>query len=253
MENLYIGQTTNFRKRLSDYRNLHKKKSKMTIAKAIKEYGTDNFTIEIVQLCEPEELTELENYYIRKFNTSIKTNGYNLVTENNKCENNELSRKRKSESHKGIVDSDDTKRKKSNAILAFKDGKLLVCDSGKLFGDYVGVSKDMIKNGLRQPSKICGYRLYYDDYWKRQEIREKMKKKRSIRDKGYIEVLDVLDNVEIEGVETIYYYFSEVNYLKYADNGKYRIVPIDLTTPPPETEEEKVFNDIAYESEIQDQ
>ena len=103
---------------------------------------------------------------------------------------------------------------------------MIVCDSGKLFGDYVGKSKDMIKNGLRQPSKICGYRLYYDDFEKRQEIRNKMMKKRSIRDKGYIDMLNVLDTIELEGVETIYWAFDDISYLKYTSEDQVALVDI---------------------------
>ena len=62
----------------------------------------------------------------------------------------------------------------------------------------------MVKNCLRQPSRCHGWRLYYDDYSKRQAIRDKMMNKCLIRDKGYIKTLDMLDKYEIEGVETIY-------------------------------------------------
>lgn len=219
---IYIGQTTNFRKRVSDYRNAHKKKTTQPIVKAIKEYGPDNFTIEILEECEPEELTILENRYITESKSYLSDFGYNLVIISAENSNSAKTRQKKSESHKGLKESAKTKRKKSNYILAIKDTTMIVSESGKLFGDYIGMSKDMIKNCLRQPSRASGYRLYYDDYSKRQEIRNKMMNKRSIRDKGYIDMLNLLDRLEIEieeeGVETMYRYFDEVYCLKYDDN-----------------------------------
>lgn len=218
---IYIGQTTNFRKRVSDYRNAHKKKSKQPITQAIKDDGPENFTIEILAECDPEELTSLENKYIMESKSYLSEFGYNLVMMSAENSNSLKSRLKKSESHKGLKDSAETKRKKSNYIIAIKDSTIIACESGKLFGDYIGMGKDMVKNCLRQPSKAQGYRLYYDDYNKRQEIRDKMMNKRSIRDKGYMEILDVLDNLEVEireeGVETIYRYFDEAYCLKYDD------------------------------------
>lgn len=218
---IYIGQTTNFRKRLSDYKNAHKKKyATQPIIQAIRHYGTDNFTIEILKLCDNDNLSIYENKYIDKYRSHLPEFGYNVVkNSDNKSNNSELSRKYKSIGHIGLKESKETKKKKSNLILAIKDGTLLICDSGKLFGDYIGVSKDMVKNGLRQPSRIGGYRLYYDDYNKRQEIREKMMKKRSIRDKGYMSVLDTLDKIEKEGVETSFYIFKSINKLVYTNDG----------------------------------
>lgn len=224
---VYIGQTTNFRKRVSDYKNAHKKKGNtQAITKDIKKYGTENFTIEILEECSPKKLAELETKYIKFYRDKNPDKCYNYKVNNNLSANDEASRKQKSIAHIGLKDDPQTKRNKSNAILAIKGRSLIVCDSGKLFGDYVGKSKDMIKNGLRQPSKICGYRLYYDDFKKRQEIRNKMMKKRSIRDKGYIDMLNVLDTIELEGVETIYWAFDDISYLKYASEDQVALVDI---------------------------
>ena len=207
----YIGQTTNYRKRISDYKNAEKRDMNHPIYKIIKEVGSDNFVMEILQTCNSRALTKLEDYYIEKYNTNNPLHGYNLLVGNGR-NNNYASRKRKSISHLGMNESNETKRKKSNTILAIKNNILIVSDSAKLFGDYVGKSKDYIKNCLRQPSRINGFRLYYDDYKKRQEIRLKMYKKRSIRDRQYIELLDFLDKIENEDVETIYLFYDDLYY-----------------------------------------
>lgn len=246
---VYIGQTTNFRKRLSDYKNYHKKKinprTEQPIKRALREYGTDAFTIDVFLLCEPEYLRIYEDACIEYFKSYDPTKGYNAVRNNSKTTNTELTRKRKSLGHLGLKDSVDTKQKKSNVVIAVKDKTLLVCDSGKLFGDYVGVGKDMVKNGLRQPTKVKEYMLYYDDFEKRQDIRKKMLQKKCIRNKEYMVVLNILDKIEDEGVETIYDYFSNVYLLKYDDNEKYRLEDFAIVLKP----EPEYDSDIDYDNQ----
>lgn len=228
---VYIGQTCNFRKRLSDYKNIHKKENPtQAVAKAIRDHGTENFTIEILEFCDTNSLNILEDKYIDLYKSYDQKYGYNYASTNGA--NTELSRKRKSEAHIGLKESSETKRKKSNMILAIKDDVIIICDSGKLFGDFIGKSKDYIKNCLRQPSSVQGYRLYYDDYNKRQDIKKKMEKKRCIRDLGYMTTLYMLDKIESEGVETIDSYFKEVKRLQYADNDDgYELVPYLIEEP----------------------
>lgn len=205
---IYVGQTTDFRKRMNAYKNVTKRDVAKygKIARAINKYGFDNFKVDILKRCEPDELTDYENYYISKLKSSNSDIGYNQVVVNNANSNSSESRKRKSISHTGLKESSITKRKKSNMVIAIKPEEklILICESAKIFGDFVNVTKDMVKNCLRQPSRCHGWRLYYDDYSKRQAIRDKMMNKCLIRDKGYIKTLDMLDKYEIEGVETIY-------------------------------------------------
>lgn len=220
---IYIGQTIDFRKRLSDYRNVHKRKTSQSIVRAIKHDGTENFTIEILEICKPNKLAAFETYYIEKYKSYLPEYGYNKKIYDSANSNKETNSRNKSKGHIGLKESAKTKCKKSNKIIVIKGNNIMVCDSGKLFGDLIGKGKDYIKNCLRQPSKANGYRLYYDDYNKRQDIRKKMKKKRCIRDKEYMEILDILDTIEFEGVETIYRYFNNVYELVYDDDRKYRI------------------------------
>ena len=60
---------------------------------------------------------------------------------------------------------------------------------------------------------------------KRQDIRLKMINKRCIRDKEYIELLDLLDNIETEGVETIYSYW-DIYRLEYGDAQPYKLTQL---------------------------
>lgn len=212
---VYIGQTINYRKRSSDYKNAQWKNKKHPIYKIIAEKGDEYFTMEVLEICSPEDLTERERFYIEKFDSANPMKGYNITSGFVNDSNNPLSRLRKSISHMGLKESDETKRKKSNMIIAIKDNDIMFCDSGKLFGDFIGKSKDMVKNCLREPSSISGYRIYYADPVKRNEIRDKMLKKRSIRSVEYMNTLEILDEFEEEGVETIYRYFDKAYFLCY--------------------------------------
>ena len=207
---VYIGQSVNFRKRVSDYENLSKKKvSNRPISKAIRYYGSDNFTIEILERCGPDDdINEREKFYIKKYDASNPEKGYN-VNEGNRTKYTSISRELKSKAHTGLKESADVKRKKSNYIIAIKDNMIIIADSGKLFGDYIGKSKDMIKNALREPSTINGYYLYYEDDLKRHEILIKMLKKRSIRNKQYMKYMSFINDCESESVETIYSLLTE--------------------------------------------
>ena len=219
---VYIGQSTDLRKRLSEYRHPKLENYPRPIIKAIAEEGPDNFKLDIIKECKPDELTFYEDSFIKELDTTNPEKGYNVVKSSGQFANDEESRKRKSESHKGSKETSDTKRKKSNQIIAIKDKLLVVCDSGKLFGDFVGKGKDYIKNCLRQPSMVEGYNIYYADYKKRQVIREKMKNKRCIRNLEYMSLLDILDKAELEGVETIISNFSvaKLSYDNLDENGK---------------------------------
>ena len=78
----YIGQTNNLQKRY----NGHKSESFNPKASgywlpfhcAIRKYGFDNFSFEVLEECSVNELNEKECYYIQKYN-SIVPNGYNMT------------------------------------------------------------------------------------------------------------------------------------------------------------------------------
>ena len=75
---MYIGQTVNtieirFKRHVSDAYN----GKEMAISKAIRKYGADNFTIEVIEECEREYLDEKEKYWI-KYYDSVNV-GYNMT------------------------------------------------------------------------------------------------------------------------------------------------------------------------------
>lgn len=71
---IYIGQSIKIMKRWNEHINVE---CNSLIHKAIKQYGYNNFTFTILELCSKEELDRKEIDYIFKYN-SVAPNGYNV-------------------------------------------------------------------------------------------------------------------------------------------------------------------------------
>lgn len=73
----YVGQTCDFHSRVWQHKRCYEKED-CDFHRAIKEFGFDNFSWEIIETCESEDIAcELEKYYIEKFNTY--RDGYNMT------------------------------------------------------------------------------------------------------------------------------------------------------------------------------
>lgn len=108
---IYIGQSKDYKKRWNEHkcRANNKYQTNQIITKAINKYGFENFKFEILDSAKtPEELNNLECYYIQKLN-SLTPNGYNIVAFSDtikitslqkKKEMNEKSNKRKNSTSK---------------------------------------------------------------------------------------------------------------------------------------------------------
>ena len=63
----YIGQTINFKKRISSHLDLYKNKdskgAQRPMYKDMRKYGIDNFTFEVLEECEESCSNEREEYY----------------------------------------------------------------------------------------------------------------------------------------------------------------------------------------------
>lgn len=77
---IYIGQSIHIEKRWQEH---CKASTHSLIAKAIKKYGKENFSFQILEeVSDITELNSLESKYIQQFNSLIP-NGYNIVIEDN--------------------------------------------------------------------------------------------------------------------------------------------------------------------------
>ena len=81
---IYIGQTTKtLKERISNYERevkYTKGRKERPISKAMKKYGFENFTFEVIEdnISTQAELDKKERYYIQYFNSLINQNGYNI-------------------------------------------------------------------------------------------------------------------------------------------------------------------------------
>lgn len=224
---IYIGQTTNYRKRISEYRCLTEaKKNLMPIYREILRIGHKNFKLFIIKRCKPKSLTRLEDYYIRKFKSYDSKYGYNL-RKKNRCRNTNITRKRMSLAHIGLKSSLLTKQKKSFKIYAINGNDLIISDGAKLFSDYINTTRTIVTSAIRKGIFLQEYYIFYKDYDKRQDNWLNMIniKKRYNKNIKYIKLLRLIDNIETEGVETIYSYWN-IYKLEYDENQPYKLTQL---------------------------
>lgn len=70
---VYIGQSINIENRFTQHKN---NKNNYDIHVALQEFGVNNFSFDVVELCEKEQLNEREKYWISYYNCQYP-NGYN--------------------------------------------------------------------------------------------------------------------------------------------------------------------------------
>lgn len=80
---IYIGQTNDFYRRISQHKNKlrQNKHFNQHLQFAWNKYGEKNFTFEIIEECEIDRLNEKEMYWIKKLHTASKHYGYNISCE----------------------------------------------------------------------------------------------------------------------------------------------------------------------------
>lgn len=102
----YVGQTQNLIEREKAWRKINSNiYGNKYFSNDRKKYGLDNFSFEILETCDDEKSDELEQYYIKKYNT-IYPNGYNIQSGGKKgftYKEMEETKIKKSISHKGKI------------------------------------------------------------------------------------------------------------------------------------------------------
>lgn len=161
---IYIGKTRNFSRRMNEYKTRKVQDNpryNYGIMREINSVGFDNFIAEIIDCAfSASKLAELEKYYILKFDSNNPEIGYNSRSGDLTEPLNNKTRELMSKSHVGITETPSTKRKKSKPIIAFKDNKCYIAESGKLFADYIGSTKDMVSHAISKCMKIRGYYVF---------------------------------------------------------------------------------------------
>lgn len=71
----YVGQTQHFYNRMTNYKN---GRATPYLKAAIEKYGLENFSIDVIEYCEIEELDEKEQYWIDYYESYNREKGYNI-------------------------------------------------------------------------------------------------------------------------------------------------------------------------------
>lgn len=128
---VYIGQTLKESRRFWEHKNC---KGESYFHNAIKKYGFENFSYEVLERVDESLLDERETYWISYYDSTNKSKGYNLESGGNFGKHHSEETKQKlskfhkgmklseetkikmSETHKGLFHSEDTRRKISESL-----------------------------------------------------------------------------------------------------------------------------------------
>lgn len=80
---IYIGQSINLKSRITKHKcnsiKENHRESNKPLYRAIRKYGIDNFSFEIIHKCDyKESLNKLELFYVNQYSSNIPKYGYNL-------------------------------------------------------------------------------------------------------------------------------------------------------------------------------
>lgn len=154
---VYIGKTSNISIRSSNYvRKYLEGNPDRKIDIAIYNEGIENFYMTpIAEFSNQDEGVKLELEMISKYN-SIE-NGYNIAYSSQvyNCTGNPH----------GVLHTYYMKMSKSKYICAINNNtnEMIFATGMKLFGDYIGKTKDLVKNRAKNQTKINGYFIIYLD------------------------------------------------------------------------------------------
>lgn len=170
----YIGKTVHLLNRANNYiahtRDVHSRDSRILV-QDMRKYGIENFRMFPLAVVKTrKELAVLEKYYVLQYNT-LTPNGYNMNIPS------EVDFHIKQyHGHPTLVA---TKMKKAKLIAAVNpdEKKMFISIGMKLFGDFVGKSKDVIKNAAKVPNRICGYYIIYLNETDQKQVLEKVQKR----------------------------------------------------------------------------
>jgi group I intron endonuclease len=172
---IYIGSTCNFKQRKSDhYKTLRgNKHDNPHLQNAWNKYGEKNFKFEVVEYVESiaESLVEREQYWINKLNVCNRDKGYNILpiagTTLGRVVSEE-TKKKLSESKKGIIITPETRKKisKANSGKVFTDEhkqKLREANLGKIVSEETKLKMSLSRKGKTNGEQINTCKLTEND------------------------------------------------------------------------------------------
>ena len=157
-ERVYIGKTNDINRRALNYVNEYLKGDiSRKLSKAFQELGLSNFLMSPLEIATNEKSAEIkEKYYIDLFDSIEK--GFNVI--NNSAPT--YTNRRRPSVHQTLY----SKMIKSKLIAAINTDKTeIIFSTGlKLFGDFIGRSKDEVKSAAKRETRLEGYFIYYMNF-----------------------------------------------------------------------------------------
>jgi len=192
----YIGKSTNIEARQSKHRRNAKDGRASYFYNAIRKYGLKQFDFEVLEECPEDQLDAREQYYIEKYET-LYPKGYNLtpggtggdVYKNRSEAQNQETRKKMSESHKGLKHTPEERAK----ISAAQKGKPRPYAKGKSWNRGLRMSEafcQAVSKALRERNGMKG--RTQSDYCR--EVNSRIHKGQTPANKGKHLVWDDKEN-----------------------------------------------------------
>ena len=160
------------------------------IVRAMVEEGIENFVMYPISETGYKNHNDLEKFFINKYRAF--THGYNT----------NQGGKAKMIYQKPLSAASKKVRSQEIICINLNQKKILFSDSMKLFADYMGSTKDMIKNTVRGGNQYKGWFCFYTDWQEREDainkiINDQGNKERPVSDKRKVFLKNFHQNLTV--------------------------------------------------------
>lgn len=212
---IYIGKTTNMKRRYKEYkygsRKINKRRN-YKIMQEINKYGFENFTFTILEeIFNNSLLNEREEFWINELNSRDSNIGYNSKTGGIGGILTEESKEKMSISSRSFKHTEEEKlrRSKEIVVLDIYTDKIAIYQSAKVFSEKLNKYRSEITKAIRKGLNLkCRYYIFYNDYDLAKLTLETIINRRTINKSNsrlslYIDAFNkVFGNVSVETNET---------------------------------------------------
>jgi hypothetical protein len=201
---IYIGQTTDLKRRIRYYKaeanTNNTPKFLHDITRAMREERFDNFKFEIIEECPTvEKLDVAECRWIARYNSTNPNYGYNCEVGGGTKRDGTVTAFRHSEEHKA-------KMRKGLIVYNKENGKFNLIDSAKSVSDIFHCDRAIISRCAKHGQIYHGFYFYYQDADKRtktvNEVSAKTHAKGREDRRKYCRVCRFINEVGVETIES---------------------------------------------------
>lgn len=149
---IYIGQSVHIAKRIKYYK-IASCKGQQKLYASILKYGWFNHEFQVLHICDESQLNELEEHYIKVFDSFDTKHGLNLDSGGNVKKQSEETKRKRSASLKGRVFTDEWKRK----IGEKSKGRMIGYKHSETTKEKMRLNTPPRKRGIPHQMKGKGY------------------------------------------------------------------------------------------------